>query len=173
MSGKTLNSNDVKINKKKIHASKKPIVLSLVDINRIVISDRFKYGNENFKYFIGYAEDNIIRPLCVVLPQMSGYIKYFDNCGKSMSFIIEHDSVFIKNNEIWDRIKGLMSEKFHRKSIYGEKYTKTKVKTFTGVVHAIFLFDKISKEGIQYTGIALKNIDSVIKVNNKYYRKCI
>ena len=60
-----------------------------------------------------------------------------------------------------------------RKSIYGEKYTKAKVKTFNGVVHAIFLFDKISKEGIQYTGIALINIDSVIKVNNKYYRKCI
>ena len=74
---------------------------------------------------------------------MSGYIKYFDNCGKNMSFIIEHDSVFIKNNEIWDRIKGLRSEKFHRKSIYGEKYTKTKVKTFNGVVRAIFLFDKI------------------------------
>ena len=144
-----------------------------MDINRIVISDRFKYGNENFKYFIGYAEDNIIRPLCVVLPQMSGFIKYFDNCGKNMSFIIEHDSVFIKNNEIWDRIKGLMSEKFQRKSIYGEKYTKTKVTTFNGVVHAIFLFDKISKEGIQYTGIALINMDSVIKVNNKYYRKCI
>ena len=100
---------------------------------------------------------------------MSGYIKYFDNCGKNMSFIIEHDSVFIKNNEIWDRIKGLRSEKFHRKSIYGENYTKTLMAWFV----QSFCLTKFSKEGIQYTGIALLNIDSVIKVSNKYYRKCI
>ena len=41
-----------------------------------------------------------IRPLRIILPQMSGYIKYFDNGGKNMYFKIEDDSVFLKYNEI-------------------------------------------------------------------------
>ena len=38
----------------------------------------------------------IVKPLCIILPQMSGYIKYFENGGKNMSF-------FIKVNEVWDK----------------------------------------------------------------------
>ena len=44
-----------------------------------------------FKYFIGYQEGRIVKPLCVILPQMSGYIKYFENGGKNMSFLIKDD----------------------------------------------------------------------------------
>ena len=52
MSGKTLNFDDVKINKKNFNTFKQPVVLSLVDINRIIISDRFKYGNECLLFLI-------------------------------------------------------------------------------------------------------------------------
>ena len=45
-------------------------------------SDKFKHSDKGFKYFIDYEENDIIRPLCIVLPQMSGYIKYFDSGGK-------------------------------------------------------------------------------------------
>ena len=85
MSEKTLKFGDVEVNKKnlrKIHASKQPIALNLVDI---VIS----HSDKAFKYFIGYNNDDVIRPLCVTLPQMNGCIKYFDNSGKNMSFKIE------------------------------------------------------------------------------------
>ena len=54
----------------------------LVDTNQIVISDKFKHCNKGSKYFIGYEDNDITRPLCIVLPQMSGYIKHFDNGGK-------------------------------------------------------------------------------------------
>ena len=54
----------------------------LVDADEIVISDKFKHSDNGSKYFIDYKEDYIIRPLCFVLPQMSGYIKYFDFGGK-------------------------------------------------------------------------------------------
>ena len=63
LSKKTLKFGDVEVNKKEFHASKEPIALDLVDINQIVISDKFKNNG----------------PLCIALPQMSGYIKYFDN----------------------------------------------------------------------------------------------
>ena len=85
---------------KKIHASKQAIDLNLVDINKKVISDKLKHRDKRFKYFIGYKDDNIVRPLCNILPQMSGYIKYFENGVKNMSFMIEDDSVLVKYNEI-------------------------------------------------------------------------
>ena len=71
-----------------------------VNIDQIVTSDKFKHNNEGFKYFIGYLEGEI-----VILPQMSGYIKYFENGGKNMSFLIKDDEVWDKYDKIWDVIK--------------------------------------------------------------------
>ena len=45
------------------------------------------------KYFCGYLNNDVIKPLCVILPQMNGYIKYFDNGGKSMSFVTDDKEV--------------------------------------------------------------------------------
>ena len=82
MSGKTLKFDNIEVNKKEFHAFKQPIDLNLVDINKIVISDKFKHNDIGFKCFIGYEDDNIVRPLCIILPQMSGYTKNLDNGGK-------------------------------------------------------------------------------------------
>ena len=57
------------------------ITQNLVNIDKIVISDKINRIDEGFKYLIVYKDDNIVRSLCVVLPQLSGYIKYFDNAG--------------------------------------------------------------------------------------------
>ena len=48
-----------------------------VNVDQIIVSDKFKHNEESCKYFIGYQEDEIVKPLCIILPQMSGYIKYF------------------------------------------------------------------------------------------------
>ena len=53
-----------------------------------------------FKYFLGYKEGEIGKPLYIILPQMSGYIKYFENGGKNMSFMAKDDNVLDKYNEI-------------------------------------------------------------------------
>ena len=79
MSEQTLKFGDIVVNKKEFHATKQAIALNLVDINKIVISGKFKYRDKSFKYFIGYKDDNIFTPLCIILPQMSGYIKYFES----------------------------------------------------------------------------------------------
>ena len=55
--------------------------------------DKFKHSEEGFKYFIGYKEGEIVKSLCIILPQMSGYIKYFENGGKNMRFLIKDDEV--------------------------------------------------------------------------------
>ena len=85
MSEQTLKLCDIVVNKKEFHASKQAIALNLVKTNKIVVSDKFKYRDDGFKYFISYLhDDDVIRPLCIVLPQMSGYIKYFDNGVKNV-----------------------------------------------------------------------------------------
>ena len=88
------------VNKKDFHASKQAIGLNLVDSSKILVSDKFKVSEDSCKYFICYSDGDIIIPLCIILPQMSGYIKYFDNGGKNMSFKIEDESVHLKYTEI-------------------------------------------------------------------------
>ena len=84
MSEKTLKFNNIRLNKKEFHKSKEPIDLMSIIVDQVVVSDKFKHNNEGFKYFIGYLESGIVKPLCIILPQMSGYIKYFENGGKMM-----------------------------------------------------------------------------------------
>ena len=86
MNEKTLKFNSIRINKKEFLKSKHPIDLMSVNVDQIAVSDKFKHSDERFKYFIGYQEGEILKPLCIILTQMSGYIKYFENGGKSMSF---------------------------------------------------------------------------------------
>ena len=56
-----------------------------VNVYEIIVSDKFRPSDKGFKYFIGYQDNEIVKPLCLILPQMSGYIKYFQNGGKIMS----------------------------------------------------------------------------------------
>ena len=97
MTEKTLKFNNIDINKKEFHKSKQPIDLSVmsmsVNVDQIVVSDKFKQSDEGFKYFLGYQEGEVVKPLCTVLPQMSEYIKYFENGDKNMSLLIKDDEV--------------------------------------------------------------------------------
>ena len=65
MNEKTLQFNDIRLNKKELHRLKEPIDLFSVDLNQIVISDTFKHNDENLKHFIGYLEGKIVKPLCI------------------------------------------------------------------------------------------------------------
>ena len=68
MSEKTLKFNNIRVNKKEFHKSKQPIDLMSVNVDKIVVSDKFKHSDECFKYFIGYKEGKIVKPLCSILP---------------------------------------------------------------------------------------------------------
>ena len=117
-----------------------------VNLDQIIVSDKFKHSDESFKYFIGYEEGEIVKPLCVILPQMSGYIKYFENGGKNVSFLIKDDEVWGKYEEIWDLIKNKLGIKFHSKPVYEQKYLKANVREFDGVIKANFLGNDTPKE---------------------------
>ena len=140
-----------------------------VNVDQIVISDKFKHNNEGFKYFIGYQEGEIVKPLCIILPQMSGYIKYFENGGKNMSFLIKDDEVWDKYDKIWDVIKDKLGIKFHSEPVYEYKYLKTKVKEYDGVIKTNFLDNDVPKENKHYTCIACITIHSVMTMDQKNY----
>ena len=117
MSEKTLKFDNIKVNKREFQ-SKQPIDIDLVNVDQIVVSDKFKHNNDGFKYFIVYREAKIAKPLSTFLPQMTGYIKYFKNGGKNWSFIIKDDDMLDKCNEVWDKIKEKLKIKFHSKPVY-------------------------------------------------------
>ena len=75
MSEKIIKFNNIRVNKKEFHKSKQPIDLGLINVDQIAASDKFKNGGDGFKHFTGYEEGEIFKPLCIILSQMSGYIK--------------------------------------------------------------------------------------------------
>ena len=138
-------------------------------MDQIIVSDRFKYSDDGFKYFIGYQEGEIVKSLCIILSQMSGYIKYFENGGKNKSFMIKDDNVLDRHNKIWDKIKKKVNIKFHSMPVYDETYIKAKVREFDGKIKTNFLGDEVPKESTHYTCIACITIDSVMRMDKKNY----
>ena len=108
MTEKILKFNNIRVNKKDFHKSEKPIDLMSLNVDQIVVSDKFNHNNDGFKYFIGYQKGEIVKPLCIILPQMSGYIKYFEYGGQNMSFLIKDDEVQEKYKQIWSQIQSQM-----------------------------------------------------------------
>ena len=169
MSGNTLKFNNIRVNKKEFHKSKQAIDLDSVNIDQIVLSDKFKHSDESFKYFIGYQKGEIVKPLCIILPQMMAYIKYFEDGGKNMSFLIKDDKVRKKYEEIWSVIKNKLCIKFHSETIYEQKYLKAKVREYEDVIKTNFFSNGVPKENMHYTCIACIAIDSVKKIEKKNY----
>ena len=91
---------------------------------------------------------------------MSGYIKYYQNGGKNMSFKIESEDVYLKYNEIWNKIKSLLNIKLHSQHIFDEKDINIKVKTFNNLINTLCF---------HYVCISAICIDSVLRVNKKNY----
>ena len=170
MGEKTLKFNNIQVNKKEFRKSKQAIALDLVDTGKIAVSDKFRHSEEEgFEYFISHQEDEIVKPLCIILQQMNGYIKYFDNGGKNMSLSIKNSEVWEKYEEIWNVIKNKLGIKFHSEPIYEYKYLKAKVREFNGNIKTNFLGNDVPKENTYYTCIACITIDSVMKMNKKNY----
>ena len=119
MSRKCINFDDKKNNKSNFYKNKKLFKMDDIDINEILVSKKESYGTENsLKYFIGYNDDDVIRPICIKLPQMIGYVKCFDS-NKTMSFKVIDNKLLKKYNKIWEKVSSLMNIKFDSEPVYG------------------------------------------------------
>ena len=159
---------DIVLNKKEFYENKKGIKLKDANVDKIVVSNKVKVNDEISKVFIGYNKESVI-PLVLLLPQMSGWIKYFENGGKNVSFKIEDDEVYVKYNEIWNKIKKLLGNiKLSSDVTYDDQYIKIKVKTFK-MVKTLFDNDEIPEEKVEYEFIPCISIGSLLKVDKKWY----
>ena len=128
MSVKNINFEDKKIKKSDFYKNKKIKSIDDIDANKILISKKEPYGTKNsYKYFIGYNDNDVIRPLCIRLPQMTGYAKKFDK-NVTMSFRVNNKQLLKNYNKIWEKVEKLLNIDFESKPGYGDddKYIKTK-----------------------------------------------
>ena len=160
-----------KIKKSTFYKNKRIYSTDDIDVNNILVSKKEPYDNKNsLKYFIGYNDNDIIRPSCIRLPQMTGCARKFDE-NATMSFIVKDKRLLKKYTKIWETIEGLMKINFESKPVYGEdvKYIKTKIKTYAGSIITNFHNKKMPKEKAPCKCLSIIMIDSVIKANKKYY----
>ena len=144
-------------------------MLDSVDLIKIVVSSRWKLNDTTYKYFCGYLNNNVIKLLCVILPQMNGYIKYFDDRGKNMSFVTDDEKVYEKYDEIWNVVKGLLKLKFAASPIRNDKYILAKLKIFKKKNLTTFSNNIVPIEKNHYICIPAIDIDSVLKIDKKAY----
>ena len=140
-----------------------------IDVNNILISKKEPCDTKNsFKYFIGYTDNDIIRPLCMKLLQMTGYERKF-NENVTMSFKV-NDKQLLKNyNRIWEKIENLMRRDFESKPVCGDddKCIKAKIKIYAKNMVTNFHNQKMSKEKVPRKCSSIIMADSVIKANKK------
>ena len=169
MSGKSINFDDKKSNKSNFYKNKKLFSLDDIDVNKILVSKKESYGTKNsLKYFIGYDDGDVIRPLCIILPQIICCVKHFDS-NKIISFKVSHNKLLKKYNKIWEKVGNLLNIEFE--PVYGDvdKYIKTKIKMYGDRVYTNFQGKKVPKENASYKCLSSIMLDSVIRVNRKYY----
>ena len=165
MSLKKIKFGDKEINKKEFYSLKKAIPLDSVDLDKIVVSSIWKINETTYKYLCGYLNNDVIQPLCVILLQMNGYIKYFDNGGKTL--VTDNEKVYDKYNEIWEVIRKLLKVKFTVNPVRDDKYLVAKLKIFNRINRTTFNNNNIPIERNHYICIPAIDIDSVLKIDNK------
>ena len=100
---------------------------------------------------------------------MNGYIKYFDDGGKNMSFVTDDEKVYEKYDKIWKVVKGLLKLKLAASPIRNDKYILAKLKIFKKKNLTTFNNNIVPIEKNHYTFISAIDIDSVLKINKKAY----
>ena len=169
MSGKTINFNTKKIKKSDFYKNKKVFQIDSIDANNILVSKKEAYRTKNsFKCFIGYNDNDVIRPLLAKLSQMIGFARKF-NENVTMSFKV-NDKQLLKNyNRIWEKVEGLLNIDFESKPVYvnDNKYIKTKI-IYANSIITNSHDKKMPKEKAPCKCLSAVRIDSVIKANKKY-----
>ena len=168
MSSRKIKFGNKEVNKNEFYSSKQAISLDSVDLNKIVVSKKWKIDDATYKYFCGYLNNDVIKPLCVILPQMNGYIKYF-NDGKNMSFVTDDEKVYEKYNEIWEVIRNFLKIDFTVNPVRDNIYLVAKLKIFNKINKTTFTNDAIPMEKNNCICIPAIDIDSVLKIDKRLY----
>ena len=105
MNGKDINLDNKNIKKSDFYNKNIKIFnIDDIDVNNILVSKKEQYGKYNsFKYFIGYNDNDIIRPLYLFISQTTGYINEFEKNKITMSLMIKDKQLLENYNKIWKK----------------------------------------------------------------------
>ena len=139
------------ISSKKVTFTKTKKIFNIddIDVNKILVSKKEQYGKYNSsKYFIGYNDNDVIRPLYLFISQLTDYINKFDKYKITMSIMIKDIQLLKNYSKIWKKIEKLMKIGFNTKTNYGDddKYIKIKIKTYPESIITNFYNKKGSKK---------------------------
>ena len=124
-----LTFDNIEIEKNKFYLHNTPILLGDEDIEKVLVSNKVSFGEKNYKCFIGYLYDNHkVRPLHIMLPKTTAYVKRYGGQTKWMHFLTE-DDLLEKYNSIWDKVCADIKKEFDSKPVYNKSYLKTKIKS--------------------------------------------
>ena len=128
----------------------------------------------SFKCFIGYINetDAFPIPLRIKIPQMNGYVKYF-NDNKCMNLLVHDDEILKKYNKIWDKISNLLKKGINSERVYNDKYIKIKIKIYNYRMNTNFQDNKIPKDNECCACLSVVLLDSVVNVDKKYYAQIV
>ena len=79
-----------------------------IDVNKILVCRKETYGKYNYlKNFIGYNDNDVIRPLCSRLSKTIGYINEFnENKNTIIMFLgVNDEQLFKKYNKMWKKLR--------------------------------------------------------------------
>ena len=168
MSLRKIKFGNKEVNKKNFYSAKQAISLDSVDLNKIVVSKKWKINDATYKHICGYLNNDTIQPLCVVLPQMDGHIKYFDDGGKNMTFVTDDEKIYEKYNEIWEVVRNLLKIDFTVSPARDDEYLVAELEIFNKINRTTFNNNNyIPMEKNHYICIPVIDIDSVLKIDNK------
>ena len=156
------------IAKEKFYAAKRPIKIWDVNVDNIVISKLVK-TKTNSKYLIGYL-DKAIRPLVLIMPKMSGYVKTFkDKNNKLIYFLIDDEKLLEKYKAIWTKIEDLKNIELDALPVFGDRYIKNKIGTYSKKFYTKFHGLNVPEDDVECKSFTVISIDSLLVYDKKYY----
>ena len=125
------------------------------------------------KYTIGY-NDNAIIPLQLFLPKVTGYLNIFEDATREMSFFTDNNEFLERYTKIWEKMGDLIDKKFASDPVYNNKYINTKIRSYNNDILTNFhdndnKNNKFPEKNKAYRCMSLISLDSIIKINKKYY----
>ena len=118
----------MKSKKNKFYRHKTPIFLKDVYIEKVLVSNKISFGGKNYKYSIDYLyNDYKVKPLHIMLPKTSTYVKHYDGQTKWMYFLIEDYDLLEKYITTWDKVSADIKKEFDSEPIHNKNYLKTKI----------------------------------------------
>ena len=163
-----------KISKKDFYGAKRTVKIWDVNVDNIVIS-KLCETKKNSNYFIGHL-DEVIRPLVLILPKMTGYIE--TSKGKSgvknknnklMSLLIDDYKLLEKYKNIWIKIEDLQNIELDALPVYDGRYIKTKIRTCSDTVYTKLHSINVPEYGAECKSFTIICIDLLLVYDNGYY----